>query len=443
MPQILRSCFKTASEGVKHVSETSKLLKVCETLGNHRENKQNHHLLVMNIRFLDGLRGIAALMVLIGHARLLLWEGYTAGFKTHPEAYSVLDKAFMLALSPFRYGHEMVVLFFILSGFVIHLRFANQADRVPMLLKTFWYKRLKRLYPPLLFAFLLTFVLDSIGKSNGWSIYFQQTPYGNINRDIVSITEGSVFLGNLLFLMSVYVTTFGSNVVTWSLMFEWWFYVLYPLFYALILKIGFKKTSGLILILFLISFFKDHLAPLLLWKVLNSFIIWWMGAALVEVWVNRETTARKIYALLPYGVGALPIAFYLKEKNIESFYGVLDFIFGIGFTGLIAVCLRLNPRHTIIRVLNSLKPLGDCSYTLYLIHVPIFVFTSGWLIHTNGVLPKNQYYVIIGTVLVTILAYLLHFIIEIPFTKSKKKDVYTEGSLLNQKVAKNVTQLHD
>ena len=122
----------------------------------------------MNIRFLDGLRGIAALIVLVGHARLLLWEGYTAGFKTHPETYSTIDKAFMWALSPFRYGHEMVVLFFILSGFVIHLRFANQANRVPMLLKTFWYKRLKRLYPPLLFAFLLTFILDSIGKSNGW-----------------------------------------------------------------------------------------------------------------------------------------------------------------------------------------------------------------------------------------------------------------------------------
>ena len=396
----------------------------------------------MNIRFLDGLRGIAALMVLVGHARLLLWEGYTAGFKVHSETYSGIDKALMFALSPFRYGHEMVVLFFILSGFVIHLRFANQAHRVPMLLKTFWYKRLKRLYPPLLFAFLLTFILDSVGKSYGWRIYFQQTPYENINRDIVSITEGSVFVGNLLFLMSVYVTTFGSNVVTWSLMFEWWFYVLYPLFYYLILKIGFKKTSGLILILFLISFFKDHLAPLLLWKVLNSFIIWWMGAGLVEVWVNRATTTRKLYALLPYGVWVLPIAFYLKEKNIESLYGILDFVFGIGFTGLIAMCLQLNPRHLIIRVLNFLKPLGDCSYTLYLIHVPIFVFMSGWLINTNGVLPKNQYYVIIGTVLVTIIAYLLHFIIEIPFTKSKKKAVYTEGSLLNHNVTKNVTHLH-
>ena len=384
----------------------------------------------MNIRFLDGLRGIAALIVLIGHARLLLWEGYSTGFKVHSEAYSTLDKALMLALSPFRYGHEMVVLFFILSGFVIHLRFANQTNRVPLSLKIFWYKRLKRLYPPLLFAFLLTFILDSVGKSHGWGIYFQQTPYENINRDIVSITEGSVFVGNLLFLMSVYVTTFGSNVVTWSLMYEWWFYVLYPLFYYLILKIGFKKTSSLVLILFLISFFKAQLAPLLLWKVLNSFVIWWLGAGLVEIWVNRATTTRKLYAFLPYCVCVLPIAFYLKEKNIESLYQILDFIFGIGFTGLIAVCLQLNPRHIIIRVLNFLKPLGDCSYTLYLIHVPIFVFVSGWLINSNGVLPKNQYYVIIGSILVTILAYLLHFIIEIPFAKSKRKAVYTEGSVL-------------
>ena len=143
----------------------------------------------MNIRFLDGFRGIAALVVLIGHARMLLFEGFTWGYKLHPEVYSALDKALMYGFGIFRYGHQMVVLFFILSGFVIHLRFSNRENRVPLHLKTFWFRRFKRLYPPLVFVILLTFILDSLGKSYGWSIYFQQTPYENINREIVSITD--------------------------------------------------------------------------------------------------------------------------------------------------------------------------------------------------------------------------------------------------------------
>ncbi len=371
----------------------------------------------MNIRFLDGLRGIAAFIVLVGHARLLLWEGFSAGYKNHSEAYSLSDKIFMYAFSIFRYGHEMVVLFFILSGFVIHLRFSNREKRGVMNLKTFWYRRLKRLYPPLVFTLLLAFILDSIGKSYGWSVYFQQTPYENINRDIFSVTDPTTLLGNLFFLMTVYVPPFGTTIVTWSLMYEWWFYVLYPLFYWLILRFGFRKTTALIALFFLLSFGKNALVPLLFWKVMDSFIIWWMGACLVEIWTNKDAKTRKIFALLPYLAVFLPIAFVVKEKNMESLNPVLNVLTGLGFTGLIAILLRLNPQNKVIRALNWLKPLGDCSYTLYLIHVPFLVFASGFLIAQNGALPQHHGYVICATIELTLIAYFLHFLIEKPFTR--------------------------
>ena len=255
---------------------------------------------LMNIRFLDGLRGIAAFIVMLGHARLFLWEGYSTGYELHKEAYSALDKVLMFSFSIFRYGHEMVILFFILSGFVIHLRFSDRKKRVPIPVKTFWYKRLKRLYPPLLFTFLFAFILDSMGKSYGWSIYTQQTPYLNINRDISCVSDFTTLLGNLFFLMTVYVPPFGTTLVTWSLMYEWWFYILYPFFYFLTLQFGFKKTTYGIVLLFLLTFFKDLLAPLLLWKVLENFILWWMGACLVEIWTNRQGSTQKLYAFLPY-----------------------------------------------------------------------------------------------------------------------------------------------
>lgn len=379
----------------------------------------------MNIRFLDGLRGIAALIVMIGHARLLLWEGFTSGYKLHEQAYSVIDKALMYSFSIFRYGHEMVILFFILSGFVIHLRFSDRQNRVPINLKTFWYKRFKRLYPPLLFVFLLAFILDNIGKSYGWSIYAQQTPYPNINRDFTSIMDLPTLIGNLLFLMSVYVSPFGTPVVTWSLMYEWWFYMIYPLFYFLAIQFGFRKTTLVIAILFALSFFKNMLVPLLFWKVMDSFIIWWMGACLVEIWRNREGSTARVYTYMPYLVLFLVVGIIGKEKYMEATHLFLNFAYGLGFTGLIAIFLRMNPQHIVIRFLNWLKPLGDCSYTLYLIHVTLFVFVSGSLIAHDGFLPKHHYYVVASIVIIPIISYYLHFLTEKPFTKSKKSVKHT------------------
>ena len=76
--------------------------------------------------FLDGFRGLAAFYVMVGHARWLLWEGYSQGFQKHPESYTAINKALMYFFSLFKYGHEAVLFFFVLSGFVIHLRYAKR-----------------------------------------------------------------------------------------------------------------------------------------------------------------------------------------------------------------------------------------------------------------------------------------------------------------------------
>ena len=86
---------------------------------------------LVNTRFLDGLRGLAAIHVMIGHARVYLHEGYRRGFLLHPDAYSVLEKLLFYVISAFRYGHAAVIFFFVLSGFVIHPRYAKAAVQEP------------------------------------------------------------------------------------------------------------------------------------------------------------------------------------------------------------------------------------------------------------------------------------------------------------------------
>ena len=53
-------------------------------------------------------------------------------------------------------------------------------------------------------------------------------------------------------------------------------------------------------------------------------------------------------------------------------------------------------------MLEQLRPLGDCSYTLYVIHVPIVMFISGWLMSRSptGALPTSFAWTLLPAVII-------------------------------------------
>ena len=102
----------------------------------------------MHLKRLDALRGLLALYVLAGHARWLLWEGASA-FASHARSWWALATAYGTA--GLRFGHEAVMVFFVLSGFFIHLKAAESLaeGRVPGLSAgAFCARRAQRLLPP-------------------------------------------------------------------------------------------------------------------------------------------------------------------------------------------------------------------------------------------------------------------------------------------------------
>lgn len=374
------------------------------------------------LMFLDGLRGLAALYVLVGHARWLLWEGLAEGYRRHPNHYSLAGKLLVFGLSAFRWGHEAVLFFFVLSGFVIHLRYATGLARDPGYqfgLASYLGRRARRLYPPLLFALAATWAVDTIGLKLQLPTALHATRYPLINANIGSDHSLRTLLANLVFIMT---PVFGSDGPLWSLNYEWYFYLLYPLVFLL------ARRSILGATVALVGLSVIGYAPIwpdaLLWLrgVFQLMIVWWLGALLAERFARRLPVRYELVAGLMLAPLLLRVGLFAPWR---------DLVMGATFCGLIAFCFALQDRGWTLGSLARLQPLGEMSYTLYIVHFPIVVLMSGCLMKASGgSLPEHFGWVALAIVLCVGLAWPLHLITERPFLpRAPRPSSFTPAAL--------------
>ena len=361
----------------------------------------------INTSILNGIRGLAALYVLIGHARWLLWEGYREGYLLHPQSYNQASKILVSLLAFFGKGHVAVILFFVLSGFVIHYSIIKR-EKNKLDILDYFKRRFLRIYPPLLFCMLLTLVLDLTGKYiYGYSIYFQSTPVPLINENIISNLNWITAIGNLLMVQGIYTHVWGTNGPLWSLMYEWWFYMLYPCIFYLYKKNRYLSYS-VVWLLFIIAsngLFDNKLAS----AVFNYLLCWSLGALLADVLLERISLHWFI----------VPLVICLIELCIKGDSPVIiDTLTGFVFTALLFALLKFKVLFSLHRVFDWFNLLGDYSYTLYVIHLPILVMINGIVLNlTENKMPQNFYIMFISIAFVLGIAYAIHFFIEIPFRR--------------------------
>jgi peptidoglycan/LPS O-acetylase OafA/YrhL len=369
------------------------------------------------ILFLDGLRGLAALYVLIHHARWLLWEGYEEGFLIYKETYTFFEKMNVYLFSAFKFGHEAVLIFFVLSGFVIHLRYSKLIVEKGSLAAFDYFPYLKRravrILPPFLLALILTYLLDTTGAYFHLPIYFQQTSSATINENVLCDHSFLTLLGNLIFTMKIYVPVWGTDGPLWSLAYEWWFYMIYPLFFLLHKK-NWLLSSAFILILFLGSVYIAEWPSLLLKKIFFYMIVWWLGVLLADIYSGKiqfdfKWISPLALLLIPLPLSIIPL----------SFSSYVPLLWGLGFCGLFSILFKLKETNFMIRTLNKLKPLGDISYSLYVVHFPLLVLLSGFIMKREGNLPPHFWYVYIGIVLGVGMGYLSYLTVEKRFLKPR------------------------
>lgn len=122
------------------------------------ENKQLHYY------WLDTLRFIAAFMVLFSHSRndfFLPWGDLP------PEQHGLLQFIFYTLG---RLGHEAVVVFFVLSGFLVGGRGLERISDKTFHVKSYAIDRFARIYPPLLAAVVLYFITCQFVPGETWSM---------------------------------------------------------------------------------------------------------------------------------------------------------------------------------------------------------------------------------------------------------------------------------
>lgn len=362
------------------------------------------------LKMLDILRGLAAFYVMMAHARWILWEGYSSGYILHPEQYNIFDKSIMYLFSAFKYGHLAVIFFFVLSGFVIHLRQANNALVNKSYSLDFGYylkRRIVRIYPPFIFSLILAFILDSFGKHIFPPIYTGSVDYTLSFLHLNTNFDFSLFIKNLFFIQKDNSELWGSNPVIWSLQMEWWFYLIYPIV-LLLNRISFLRMSLLVLIFCTTSIIAFGFYPNIIFKILAYFILWWLGAALSEAYIRNYLQTKIIFS------GLVCFAFIPFIFDLGDLYK--DLIFSFGVCGIISALFYTYKYHRVSNWPKIFINLGRFSYTLYLIHFSTFMFISAIYMNLNdGKLPVKFYLMILSVGFVLFLSNFLYKIIEKPF----------------------------
>ena len=333
---------------------------------------------------LDAIRGIAAVWVLLAHVRVLFMTGgLTALIAGHAVASRADSSSEPIAISHFRFasllgGHAIgsrmaVMAFFVLSGYLVGGSALNASRKNAFSWNRYLFQRLTRLWIVLIPALFLCLAFDACGihllKS---PLYLMAGSQGG--HPISSQFTFGAFVGSALFLQGIFTSCFGSNGPLWSLSYEFWYYIFFPLLIAVLSRS--KQTSVRVKIGLLLAL----LLAMSGWKIGAYFLIWLMGAGVACLPLRLPRRMRGISTAVAgfILVAAMTLALRLP---INLFFA--EFAIGAAFSLFLWVVLHAQEVsvHPLYR--TSAQTLSGMSYTLYLSHYPMLLLLSALILPTR------------------------------------------------------------
>jgi peptidoglycan/LPS O-acetylase OafA/YrhL len=344
---------------------------------------------------LDMARGAAALAVLIGHLRSFVFPPY--GMVIHRTPLDTL----VWAISGF--GHQAVMVFFVLSGFFITRSVVVDGRKEKgFSWPIYLIKRTTRLWIVLIPSLFLTLMWDSIGVHWATTSFYSGALYEGYSSGPSLLTGGTnlepaTFLGNLFFLQTIFFPIFGTNGPLWSLANEFWYYILFPMIYVV-----FFKRSGLIAIIANLVLLVS-IASTLGMGILLYGSVWLLGSAAYTVYERgwlRTLTQTMWFGFASFGMLALSLA---VSKAAPGSDFQKDFLIGLATT---FVVLSIAGRNTTSQIYESVAHVAaECSYTTYLVHFPFLAVLVTLVLHNEKFQPTWLGYGVFALTGIVALAY--------------------------------------
>ncbi|MCR2808911.1 MULTISPECIES: acyltransferase [unclassified Microbacterium] len=265
----------------------------------------------------------------------------------------------------FSFGQEAVLVFFLLSGFVI---FANEHERV-MRPGGYYLRRLRRIYPPMLFAMLVSTALWATGLIEA------EFTWQSLVGTLVSVQD-------IAFLKpGVISDPYLGNDPLWSLSYEVFFYLIFPLV-MILWRRSRSATRLLVPVVAVVAYGTFLVWPNHLSLVLAYFVVWWVGGMAAHLYLDGRLTIKDAAPEL-VGIGSLVVT---------TGVGVVAYGFaGLGYFPFLILrhcvvvfalfLLLLTPvRHGLAalsyRVARPAAAIAGVSYGLYVVHFPLMVQTG-------------------------------------------------------------------
>lgn len=315
---------------------------------------------------LDFIRAASAFVVLLAHVQQILinptWMPFSLSGRSD--------------IAPFIYsqiGAIGVMVFFVLSGFLIAYSIANNLENnryEKFSTKKYFKSRLRRLYPPLIFSQVLVLLVfgvfhffelnSAVFFTTGKELYLARNEF---NFHLVDYVGSFFFLNNI-------VSGVSSPIINgplWSVAQEFWFYIIAGLLVA-----SFYRRRMLIALVLVSSFVFSQADVFFLY----GFGVWLLGAAAAVLHMNRlhESNATLISVLALVALIVWVVLLYLNENLFVR--ARHQFVFGIAFSFFLLLLLgnKIFLRGVVCSwFVKKVAGQACFSYTLYLIHFPLLL----------------------------------------------------------------------
>jgi peptidoglycan/LPS O-acetylase OafA/YrhL len=345
---------------------------------------------------LDGIRGLAAVFVVLHHCWLMSFPGYPAN--TGPTGIGWL-----------LYGHLAVVVFIVLSGFSLTVG-AARSDWQLGDMRRFFRRRAWRILPPYWAA--LSF---SLGVA-WWLI--PQPGTG-------APTAKSVLIYGLL-LQDI----FGSpspNGAFWSIAIEAQLYLVLPLMLLIRRRLGVVALVGsvtMIAVAIELLSAKTHIIAMLQRLTPQMAVLFALGIVAAGVVAKRTQWQRAPWPWLAL-IAGVPVVVLILWQGPEwtvSHYFWVDLAAGPAIS-LLLIAVSFNRPEPLVRWLGThpMCKLGSFSYSLYLTHAPVVtvIYHFGVAPHVPSGLPAFLATLAVAIPVTLAIAHMFASIFELPFQRHR------------------------